>query len=147
VQPTKKVVSRAQYRLFRDARRRIEAGGESLIKNMTLADICYALEGVDYDALPERSGRATPKPRRQPKAPTRPTPPPPLPPQPEPLPDDVLSFEAYRACHPEKVLPVVDQGELAHILSFDGYVRRHPEVKRRGLPSKVGHEWFAGLFR
>jgi hypothetical protein len=126
---------------------------------MTLPELIYAIEGVDFDSLPERSGQAAPKSKRQAKskAPATPMPTPVLPPPdevppwmepiPEAPPDGVLSFDAYRAQHPDKVTPPVDTGEPARILSFEGYVRRHPEVKRRGLSSKIGHEWFAGLFR
>jgi hypothetical protein len=143
MQQPKKVVSKAQYRFFRDALRCVEAGGKSLIKDMTPDELRFALVGVDYNALPERVGQAAGKPRPQPQlqAPARPAPPPP------PPPDGVLSLDAYRARHPEKASPPADEGEPARILSFEGYLRRHPGKKRRGLSSKTGHEWFAGLFR
>jgi hypothetical protein len=153
----KKVVSKAQYRFFRDAIRRIEAGGESMVKDMTLPELIYAIEDVDFDALPERSGKPARKPRRQALATPMPTPaptPPPsgeLPPWAEPIPEappeGVISIYSYRARHPEKMLPAVDQGEDAHILSFDGHLQRFPWKKRRVLPAAVGHEWFPMLFQ
>jgi hypothetical protein len=54
----RKVVSKAQHRYFSNALRRIEVGGESPIKDMTADDLRFALDGVDYDALPERAGQA-----------------------------------------------------------------------------------------
>jgi hypothetical protein len=147
MQPTKKAVSRAQYRLFANQLQRVQNGELSTI-GMTEEELLAALDGVEYDSLPERAGQAAPKARRQakPKAPATPTPaPPPLPPP--PLPDGVLNFDAYRELHPEKVTPPADTGEPARILSFDGYLQRHPERKRRSLSSKAAREWFAGLFR
>jgi hypothetical protein len=154
----KKVVSKAQHRFFMLALSRIHHGAPPGV-DMTEEELLTALDGVDYDSLPERAGQAAPKAKRQakPKAPATPMPTPALPPPgelppwmeppPEALPDGVLSLAAYRAQHPEKVTPPADNGELARVLSFDGYLQWHPDKKRRGLSSKIGHEWFAGLFR
>jgi hypothetical protein len=71
---------------------------------------------------------------------------PPSPAQPEALPDGVLSLDAYRVAHPDKVTPAVDQGEEGRIISFDSFLQRHPERKRRDLPAAVGAAWWPALF-
>jgi hypothetical protein len=113
MQQRKKVVSRAQYRFFRDALRRIEAGGESPIKDMTLAEICFALDGVDYDSLPERAGQAARKPRPQPKRQFVSTP-------------ELVraTFEAPLRAQP---LPPTCTHEHARIIDLDAYLDKHPK--------------------
>jgi hypothetical protein len=66
MKPRKQVVSKAQFKFFKDALRRIEAGGESPIKDMTADELRAALQGVDYDSLLERAGKAAPKRQAQP---------------------------------------------------------------------------------
>src|SRR5262245_45197127 len=110
MQPRKKAVSKSQFRYFISALKRIEAGGKSPIKDMTADDLRYALEGVDFDSLPERAASKFKKPRKATK-------PQQLPaavvvpqtllqaqtPTPEPLPAGVLSFEDFLSRHPGQV--------------------------------------------
>jgi hypothetical protein len=104
----KKVVSKAQYRFFRDAIRRIEAGGESMVKDMTLPELMYAIEDVDFDSLPERSGQAAPKAKSKSKrqvkskAPATPTPTPAQP----PLDEQPPWMEPIPEAPPEGVLSI-----------------------------------------
>jgi hypothetical protein len=97
----KRVVSKAQHRFFSDALRRIEAGGESPIKDMTADDLRFALDGVDYAVLPERAGGRSVK-----RVQSKPQPRPQLAPQPSPP-----------ACTHEN----------ARIIDLDGYLDKHPQ--------------------
>jgi hypothetical protein len=144
VQPTKKAVSRAQYRLFANQLQRVQNGELSTI-GMTEEELLAALEGVEYDTLPERAGQAASKSKPKAKAPAKPAAPPS--PPPPPLADGVLSLEAYRARHPEKAPVSVDAQGPGRVLSFEGYLRRHPERKNWTLPPEIGREWFPALFK
>jgi hypothetical protein len=65
MQPRKKVVSRAQYRYFTVALERLQEG-KPVGLDMTEEELFAALQGVDYDSLPERAGKAAPKRQAQP---------------------------------------------------------------------------------
>jgi hypothetical protein len=143
-----KVVSKAQYRYFRDMLRRAEAGEAVSVNGMTLDDLRYALEGVDFDSLPERAASKFKKPRKATKSQQPPvvTVAPPLPTS-EPLPEGVLSFEDFLSRYPARVPTASEPVEPGKLLSFEGYLRRFPEKRRRGLSIKLGARWFPGLFK
>jgi hypothetical protein len=116
----RKAVSKAQYRLFSGALKRIQRG-ETPGVDMTEDELFAALQNVDFEKLPERAGQAAPTRRTQPS--------------PKLKPQDLTPYELERAVmaaslraqpQPEPSPPTCPH-ENARIIDLDAYLDAHPK--------------------